>query len=605
MDRPIADYALIGDTRTGALCSRDGSIDWLCLPRFDSEPVFGRLVDPEGGGSFAVTPVDIRNVRRGYVGDSAMLETTWQTGTGRVRLRDGMVLDVKRDLRPAALLVRQLDCLSGQARIRIDYRPRRGLPGGEPRVTRQSGAVVCTWGSLALGLQVFPHVDVEPGRDTVVTLHAGETVTLGLGAADGSPLVLMPPERMGDLLHESTRWWENWAAGIRYTGPFRDMVVRSLVTLRLLTFSPSGAPVAAPTTSLPELPGGIRNWDYRFAWPRDASIGLAAFLAVGKDEEARSFLAWLLHASRLTRPKLGVLYSLYGKPPPPEREVWEVAGYRASRPVRISNGASQQHQLDVYGWVVDTSWSLVDAGHRLDSETWRVVAGLADFVAHHWREPDAGIWEVRDAQAHYVHSKLMGWLAVDRALRIGRTHRTGSRRRRRWQMERDALAADVRRRGFDAGRNSYVRAYGRHDVDAALLFLPVLEFEPAGSSRMAGTIAAIRRELDAGDGLLYRYPPGDDGLEGGEGAFLACSFWLVQALARMGKTDEAAALFDRLCRRANDVGLFAEEVDPGSGEQLGNFPQALSHAALVQAALALQRSQCHDPGVRNTASNAP
>jgi GH15 family glucan-1,4-alpha-glucosidase len=595
VNRPVADYALIGDTRTGALCSSVGSIDWLCLPRFDSDPVFGRLVDPTDGGTFAVNPEGIRHVSRHYVGNSAVLETTWETDTGSVRLRDGMVLHVQTSLRPNALLVRQVCCLDGTARVGIRYQPRRGLPGRAPRVERRSGAIVCTWGSLALGLQVSPHLDIEPGRDTFATLHAGETLAFALGSAERSPLVLTPPPVLDGLLDETIRWWDGWAAGIRYAGPFREMVVRSLVTLRLLTFSPSGAPVAAPTTSLPEWPGGGRNWDYRFAWPRDASIGLAAFLAVGKDEEARSFFSWLLHASRLTRPKLAVLYSLYGKPPRPEQEMWDVAGYRDSRPVRVGNGASRQHQLDVYGWLVDTSWSLVEAGQRLDSETWRVVAGLAHFVADRWQEPDAGIWEVRDVQAHYVHSKLMGWLALDRALRIARTHRTAPKRLQHWRAERAAVAADVRRRGFDDVRGCYVRAYGRTDTDAALLLLPVLEFEPPQSNRVAGTIAAIRRQLDAGDGLLYRYPPGDDGLEGGEGSFLACSFWLVQALARLGAVDEATHLFDRLSRRANDVGLLAEEVDPGSGEQLGNFPQALSHAALVQAALALERASVRSP----------
>ena len=307
MDRPIGDYALIGDTRTGALCSSVGSVDWLCLPHFDSEPVFARLIDPEHGGSFSITPAGIQATSRRYVGDSAILETTWHTESGVARLRDGMVLDVQEDLRPPALLVRRLECLDGQARVRIGYQPRRGLPGRPPRVTRRSRAIVCTWGSFAVGLQVDPGIDLEPGRQTVVTLESGQALTFALGVAAGSPLVLVPVERVGDLLAESARWWQDWAAGIRYGGPVRDMVVRSLVTLRLLTFSPSGAPVAAPTTSLPESPGGIRNWDYRFAWPRDASIGLAAFLAVGKHEEARSFLSWLLHASRLTRPRLGVL----------------------------------------------------------------------------------------------------------------------------------------------------------------------------------------------------------------------------------------------------------------------------------------------------------
>jgi GH15 family glucan-1,4-alpha-glucosidase len=417
-------------------------------------------------------------------------------------------------------------------------------------------------------------------------------VAIVLTAARRTALIVVPPELAAAELARDERGWRTWAAGITLDG-HRDAAVRSLLTLRLLTYSPSGAPVAAPTTSLPERVGGDRNWDYRYAWPRDASIGVAAFLGAGKPREARAFLAWLLHASRLSRPDLPVLFTLDGRPGPPEAELGGWPGYAGSRPVRTGNGAASQHQLDGYGWVVDAAWLLTAAGHPLNGETWRAVASFAERVALTWAEPDAGIWEMRAAPAHHVHSKLMGWLALDRAVRIA-TARHDRRRGRlaRWTRARDALAEDIRTRGLDPRQGVYTAAYGSSDLDAAVLVLPVIEFEPPGNAQVAATVDAIRRRLGAGGPLLYRYPPGSDGLAGGEGAFLPCSFWLVQALARTDRRDEAGELFEELLALGGPLGLYAEEMDPGTGEHLGNFPQALTHAALVQAVLALDP---HDP----------
>jgi GH15 family glucan-1,4-alpha-glucosidase len=337
--------------------------------------------------------------------------------------------------------------------------------------------------------------------------------------------------------------------------------------------------------------GGARNWDYRFAWPRDASLGVDTFLGVGIDEDAHAFLSWLVHATRLLRPRLHPAYRLDGGNVPEEREVAGCSGYRGSTPVLVGNSAAGQHQLDLFGWLLDAAWLLVESGTRLDSDTWRAMRKFADYAADHWAERDAGIWESRkQKQAHHVHSKLMLWVALDRAVAISRTHAVRRSQLRRWEVQRDALAEDVRTRGFDEDRGTYVQAYGSPDLDAATLWLPELGFEDEGSPRIRGTVLAVRRELDAGDSLLYRYRPESDGLEGVEGAFVACSFWLVRALALMGEVDEAGQLLEALCRRGNDVGLFSEEIDPGTGEFLGNFPQALSHSALVQAAQAVAQA---------------
>ncbi len=588
---PIADYGMVGDTRTAALVSSAGSLDWMCAPAFDGEPIFGALLGGWEAGQFIAGPAGPAHLlERRYRGHTATLETTWSSGGGVLTLTEAMVTEVSGALLPTTLMVRRLTAHKSPVAAVVRFAPRLGETHRRPRTSRRARDLVCEWGPLAVSLGSSEGCPLTDGDEQTLVIHPGHPVTLVLAVAYGEPLIHVDPEAGWQLVLDDERKWEAWAEEVDAGLPYREQVLRSLLTLRLLTYSPSGAPVAAPTTSLPENPGGIRNWDYRFAWPRDASIGVAAFLHVGKADEALGFFGWLLHASRLQRPRLPALLTLSGRAVPRERELRGWPGYSGSVPVRTGNGAAGQHQLDGYGWVLDAAWVLVQGGHRLYSETWRAMRGFADLVAESWSAPDAGIWEIRDDAAHHVHSKLMGWLALDRALRIGDTHRLAARQRRRWESSRDRLGADIRSRGFDPVRGIYTRTYGSADLDAALLVLPLVGLEEPGAEAVRRTVDAVRDELGAGGPLLYRYPPGQDGLEGGEGAFLPCSFWLVQALALTGRREEAERTFRALLDLASPLGLFSEEVDPATRSFLGNYPQALTHAALVQAALALRQA---------------
>jgi GH15 family glucan-1,4-alpha-glucosidase len=499
-----------------------------------------------------------------------------------------MVAELSGRLLPATVLVRRLTARRGPVDVTVEFDPRFGERRRRGRAARRGRVLVISRGSLAVSLETDPDVVIDVGRPVSATIEPDCPLTLVLAIAHREPLVYVDPNAAWAVLESDERRWRAWTEQIDADLPFRDAAVRSLLTLRLLTYSPSGAPVAAPTTSLPEELGGIRNWDYRFTWPRDASIGVGTFLGAGKDVEARLFFGWLLHATRLDRPRLPVLLTLHGKHPRREGTLDDWPGYAASTPVRVGNGAADQHQLDGYGWVLDAAWLLTRGGNPLTSEAWRAVCGFADRVCRQWRDPDAGIWEVRGDPRHYVHSKLMAWLALDRALRIADSHRLSSARRQRWQKERAAVASDVRHHGFDDARSAYTRSYGSDELDAAILVLPLLGAEPPGSPRVTNTVDAIGRELDAGGPLLYRYLPGRDGLPGVEGAFLPCAFWMVQALAATGRVAEATTRFEALLHRATPLGLYAEEMDPLSHEHLGNFPQALTHAALVQSALSIR-----------------
>jgi GH15 family glucan-1,4-alpha-glucosidase len=538
----------------------------MCWPRFDSEPVFGRLIDPERGGWFELTVEGIRHAEHWYRDRTATLETRWKADEGSATLIDGMSRPGDR-----SVLMRRLSCTGGRVRVHLRFEPRAGLPG----TARRARLVVKT----------SPGLELQHGTEASLELRQGQSLSVVVSDRKDQ----IDPADVAELLDQAEAWWRGWAAGVRSGEPYRDVLVRSLINLRLLTFTPTGAPVAAPTTSLPEEIGGGRNWDYRFSWPRDASVGMAAFLAVGKIDEARAFLDWLVKRACSSEQPLRVLYDLDGNRTKREREVSGVAGYLGSRPVRIGNLAEKQHQLDVYGWVLDAIWNFVEAGEVLDRQGRRVVRNYADFVAANWTRPDTGLWEVRDSPKPYVHSRVWAWMGLDRARRTNAKLGLGQRRSRAWRLARDEIAKDVREHGYDRTLQSYVRAYGSTDMDSALLLLPLTGFD-ANQARLESTVRMIWTQLGAGGPLLFRYPPGRDGLGGSEGAFVPCSFWLLEALLRLGHIDEGVRVFHEMLALANELLLLPEEMDPVSKDYLGNYPMALSQASLVHAVLEIQRA---------------
>jgi GH15 family glucan-1,4-alpha-glucosidase len=584
---PIREYALVGDGRTGALIARDGSIDWLCLPNVDSPSVFARILDAKRGGSFRLEPAIPFEAERRYQPNSNVLETTFTTGEGRVRVTDAMTLtDIKR-ISPMRELVRKVEALSGTVPLRWSLEPRFGYGRADTRIERRHGRWLAHAGADALVLGLCD-AGAGEARDGVISgrieLSQGSSAILSLSASHEEPLVIPGREDSERRLERTVNFWPRWADRSKYNGSWREAVVRSTLALKLLTFAPSGAIVAAPTTSLPEWIGGERNWDYRFTWLRDASWTLDAMLRLGFRDEAHAFFWWLMHASRLTQPRLQILYRIDGSDRTSERELRELDGYRGSAPVRIGNGASKQVQLDLYGAVLEAIWLYGREVGHLDGDTGKEVARIADYVASHWRDPDNGIWEVRDERTHYTQSKALCWVALDRACALADEGMIPDRNKR-WRTEADELQRFVDTEGWDEERRSYVRAPDLRELDASLLTLALLGYHEPRGQRIQSTIAAIERELREGP-YVYRYR-GEDGLAGEEGAFLTCSFWLVDAYARSGRLDDANALMDELVGLANDVGLYSEEIDPRTREFLGNFPQGLTHLALVNAAVSI------------------
>lgn len=592
---PIGDYALIGDSRSAALVSRDGSIDWLCFPRFDSPSMFAALLDAEVGGRFRIRPVGPFRSERQYLPGTNILETTFHCSGGTVVLRDLMPVFSEEDKRLALLpereILREVDGLQGEVEIEIVYDPRPDYARMHP-LLRSRGALGlwCEGRGSALILRSELPVDLaSDGRSArgVKRIRAGERKYLSLTYSEDAPAVI---PLLGDAARQkverTARWWREWVARCEYDGPYGEAVVRSALVLKLMAYAPSGAIVAAPTTSLPEKLGGVRNWDYRYCWLRDASFTLRALFALGYDEEAEAFLSWILHSTRLTWPELQVVYDVFGESNLREEELSHLRGYADSRPVRIGNAAHDQLQLDVYGEVIDAAAMVARRRGRFDGDTIRMLDGLGHTVCRCWREPDEGIWEGRSGRFHHTHSKVLCWVALDRLIEMYEAgyHELSVDLFRR---NRDAIRTEIEARGYSERLQSYTRTFGGDEMDASLLTLPLYGYVEASHPRMRSTVARIREKLIR-DGLVYRYEARtDDGLPPGEGAFGICSFWAVECLAKAGEVEAATEAFERLLAYANDVGLFAEEIDPETGAALGNFPQAFTHIGLINAALTL------------------
>ncbi|WP_406841188.1 glycoside hydrolase family 15 protein [Streptomyces sp. AHU1] len=591
----IEDYALIGDMQTAALVCRDGTVDWLCLPRFDSHAIFAGLLGTEDHGFWRLGPAHADDEqppaasRRRYRGDSLILESEWDTPRGTVRITDFMP---PRDGAPQ--LIRIVEGVSGRVPMRSTLRMRFSYGRVVPWVRRHEGRTVAVAGPDSVW---FDTECQTYGKDLTTyadfTVAPGERVafTVSWEPSHKQPPPLPEPEQS---LEATEEFWRDWVDQCTYHGPYREAVVRSLITLKALTYAPTGGIVAAPTTSLPEEIGGVRNWDYRYTWLRDAAITLSSLLRTGYREEARAWREWLLRAVAGDPENLQIMYGIAGERELGEAELDWLPGYENSAPVRVGNGAAHQLQLDVYGEVTEALHLAHMTGLSRNDYASLLQLKLIRYLETHWDQPDEGIWEVRGPRRHFVHSKVMAWVAVDRTIKLvesGDAHGPLEK----WRELRDDIHRDVCEKGYDPERNTFTQSYGSKELDASLLLIPQMGFLPPDDKRVIGTIEAIQRELSTSDGFILRYPTdgenaGVDGLEGDEGAFLACSFWMADDLAMIGRVDEARKLFERLLALRNDLGLLAEEWDPRLQRQVGNFPQAFSHVPLIDTALRLTAS---------------
>ena len=595
----IGDYALIGDCHAAALVSRSGSIDWCCLPRFDSRSCFGRLLDWDQGGYCAISPIDAHCSQfRRYIGDTMVLETTFRTPGGEARVLDCFTMRTGGKTAPYRQLLRIIEGVRGRVGMQLHIAARFDYGAIKPWLRREGmNTYSAIGGSDALVIRCDAPLALAGQHDVVAdfTVRAGERIRLSLQyrtpeELDGVGRHPSEADEIDRRLDETLDWWRRWSGQARFTGPDQPGVIRSALTLKALTYAPTGAIIAAPTTSLPETPGGIRNWDYRLSWIRDSTLSIYAFGAIGCASEADHFRQFIQRSAAGSAGNIQVMYGIGGERRLTEIQLDKLEGYRGARPVRIGNAASDQLQLDAYGFLVDLSWRWYhQQGDTFDDDYWRFLVDLIDAAAERWEEPDYGIWEVRSEPQHFVYSKALCWTALDRGVKLAeaclRQAPVG-----RWGRVRDEIRAAIESQGYDQERGVFTQILDGAALDAALLLLPSIGFIDYDDPRMVRTAEAIRRELSR-DGfvLRYRLDQTSDGLVGEEGSFLACSFWLAECFAHQGRLEDARELFDRAASSANDLGLFAEEFDPCTGEMLGNFPQGLTHLSHISAAVALKQ----------------
>jgi GH15 family glucan-1,4-alpha-glucosidase len=596
----IEDYAVIGDCRTIALIARSGAIEWLCLPNFASASVFAALLDRRLGGAFTLCPVQEHTSQRQYIKETAILETLFTTATGRVRVLDFFSIGDgnsrwQEEMQPQRELIRLVEGLEGEVELLSVIEPRPDYGRCNARVNYRRGfGWVFQFGASALVLNTDFTVSVkEPERLLLARaiVRAGDLRTISLSFADRD-IAVQPAvgERALNREQVTRGWWRAWASQCVYNGEHQALIVRSAITLKLLTYSLTGAVIAAPTTSLPESIGGGRNWDYRFCWLRDASITMGALLGLGLQGEASSFLGWLLHSTRLTRPELRILYDLYGRNDDREKELDHWAGYRCSAPVRIGNAAGSQLQLDTYGSVILAAYDYIDRMGSLRGGELRMLRDFGEVVCRRWQEPDHGMWEIRGEPRHFTYTKLMCWAALDRVIKLSER---GLLRipAARFRTNREAIERTIESRGYNNRHQSYVAELDGEDAaDASVLLMGWVGYGDVRSSRLLSSRNWIMHQLER-NGLYDRYPHGFDGEKSREGCFSICSAWAVDLMARQGDLAGAKKVFTRLAETANDLGLFAEEYDPENETSLGNFPQAFTHSGLITAALAIQRAE--------------
>ncbi|AFM15228.1 glycosyl hydrolase, glucoamylase [Mycolicibacterium chubuense NBB4] len=593
----IAEHGLIGDLRTCALVSTDGTIDWFCAPRFDSPSVFGALLDTERGGCWTLRPVaETLRTHQFYFPQSAVLITRFLTTDGVLELHDFMPLRRAGDSEHRQRLVRRVVAVRGSATLRtvLDARPDYGRARCEIEI--EGAAAHLRADGVAMSLTTTPRAPMSVDDGVVradIDLRTGQSVEFVLEVLDPASPSAAPPDEVDGLFDATTRYWRSWIAQCRYQGRWRETVERSAITLKLLTHEPSGAIVAAPTTSLPEQVGGSRNWDYRYVWIRDAGFSLYALLRLGFVDEARAFVKWL--SERLGRGDRGtdglgplrVLYDIDGNCPVEESHLDHLSGYRESRPVRVGNAAADQLQLDIYGDIIDSVYLFDKYGPGISHDAWQDVVLVVDWLTENWHRKDAGMWELRDTERAHTTSRLMCWVAIERAVRVAR-RRGLPADLARWTSVRDEIYQQIMSEAWNPDVEAFTQTEGSDRVDAGILLMPMVKFISPADPRYLSTLAAVERELVT-DSLVFRYDPETDGLDGEEGTFSLCSFWYVEALTRVGRLDDARLALEKMFTYANHVGLYAEQVS-ATGDQVGNFPQAFTHLSLISAAINLDRA---------------
>ena len=579
--KPISDYGIIGNMFSAALVARTGSIDWCCLPRFDSPSLFAAILDDKKGGKFGIEPTSQFESSQSYLNDTNILQTVFQTETGTVTLTDFMPCYQRANGRFVQFneIHRIAECTHGEVDLKVIFQPKPEYATVDPFLDITKYGVVVRGGKHYISLSAsIPFKALRNQAKATISLQHGDKYSFVLRYGSASPLMGVIKNSLNKLA-KTKAYWQQQAEGCVFSGPYRDYIVRSYLALHLLVYSPTGAIIAAPTTSLPEEIGGERNWDYRFTWLRDASLTLNAFSALGHKEEAIGFMKWLLNVCDKCGPKAQILYDIDFEDPLDERTLDHLEGYRKSRPVRIGNAAYSQRQLDIFGEVLDAAYNYVEIGGYIGNKDWLLLESFVDAACELWSEPDSGMWEMRGGPFHFVHSKVMCWVAVDRGIRLaqslGRTEKVSY-----WQKAAEHIRNDIMDKGWNPEKEAFTQHYDTKAMDASALLMPLFGFLPASDKRVRSTINRTVAEL-SWNGLLRRYRTDetDDGLKGSEGVFLWCSFWLVRNFIRLGKKEDAVALYERLLGYGNHLGLFSEMVDPVSEETLGNFPQAFTHLA--------------------------